>query len=185
MDPTLLLEADHRQVEDLLDDIAEADGSQQAELVGLLATALRAHMDVEEQVVYPAMAPVTGQETVEEGVNEHNLVRKALEDVVELAGGGPGFKAALEVIKTGIEHHVSDEEGEVFPQLRQEGQEQLAAMEARFLAKRTELGLPSDPGTLAEHTAKRDLMEQAKAAGVRGRASMTKEQLAAAITNQA
>lgn len=181
MDPTKLLEADHRQVEDLLDQIESAEAAARAQLVDQLATALRAHMAVEEEVVYPGMEPVTGREKVEEGVNEHLLARQALDQVVELAPDGPGFEGALEVLRTGIEHHVEDEEGEVFPRLRGEGADRLAAMEERFMEKRAELGLPTDPTAIAGSLTKADLLEEAKAAGVRGAASMTKDELARAL----
>lgn len=181
MDPTKLLEADHRQVEELLDQIEEAEGPERQPLLDQLTSALKAHMTLEEEILYPGMEPVTGEETVTEGVNEHNLVRGALDDLLALAPDEPGFAAALEVVKTGIEHHVEDEEGEVFPQLRDDGREVLAAMEDRFLARRAELGLPSDPATLAENLTKDELLEEAKAAGVRGAASMTKAELAEAL----
>src|SRR5918998_2797433 len=112
MDPTKLLEADHRIVEALFDQIEKAEGEERTPLIEELATSLRAHMELEEQVVYPAMEPVTGPETVQEGVTEHELARKALADMIALAPDEPGFGAALDVVKAGIEHHVEDEEGE-------------------------------------------------------------------------
>ena len=71
MDPTKLLEADHRQVEELFDRIQKADGSGRSPLE--LRTALETHMQLEEEVVYPAMKPVTGQEQIEEAQTEHEL----------------------------------------------------------------------------------------------------------------
>jgi iron-sulfur cluster repair protein YtfE (RIC family) len=182
MDPTKLLEADHRQVEQLFEQIEPAEGEERASLVDQLATALRGHMELEEQIVYPAMGEVTGEEAVQEGEKEHELARKALQDMIALSPDQPGFDGALAAVKAGIEHHVEEEEGEYFPQFRKEGREQLAAIEAPFLAKRRELGLPSDAATVAEHATKEELLEQAKAAGVSGAGSMTKTQLAEALT---
>lgn len=181
MDCTKLLEADHRQVEALLEEIANAEGEAKAPLVQQLATSLQAHMDLEEQVLYPAMQPVTGEETVQEGVTEHELARKALQDVIALAPEEPGFEAALEVIKAGIKHHVEDEEGEVFPQLRSDGQEVLEQVEAPFLAKRAEVGLPIDAASLEEAMTKEELLEEARKAELEGTSSMSKAELAAAV----
>ena len=128
------------------------------------------------------MAPVTGAETVQEGVTEHELARKTLEDMIALAPDEPGFGGAMEAVKAGIEHHVEEEEDDVFPQLRKDGQAQLAAMEDAVFAKRVELGLPNDPELLAEVATKEELLEEAKAVGVSGAASMTKTELAKAIT---
>jgi len=142
---------------------------------------LRGHMELEEEVVYPAMEPVTGPETVQEGVTEHGLAREGIDKLVGFAPDAPGFAAALEMVKAGIQHHVEEEEGEVFPQLRSEGPDRLAAMEQPFLAKRMELGLPDDPNLLAEVSTKDELVEAAKEAGVSGAASMTKSELAKAV----
>jgi hemerythrin superfamily protein len=184
MDCTKLLEADHRQVEDLLERIAEAKGDAVTPLVEQLATSLQAHMELEEQVLYPAMKPVTGEEMVEEGVTEHDLARKALQDVISLAPEEPGFEAALEVIKAGIKHHVEDEEGEVFPQLRSDGQQVLEQVEAPFLAKRAEVGLPMDADALEQAMTKEELLEEARKAELEGTSSMSKAELAAALAER-
>src|SRR3954447_7019686 len=65
MDVTRLLEADHRQVEELFEQIEKAQGVERRPLVDELARSVRGHMELEEAVVYPAMKPVTGDEAVE------------------------------------------------------------------------------------------------------------------------
>lgn len=85
MDPTTLLEADHRRVEA----IDKAEGDDRLPLIEELTSSLRAHMQLEEQVLYPAMAPATGDEAVEEGNTEHELARKSLKDMVDLAPTAP------------------------------------------------------------------------------------------------
>lgn len=184
MDATKILEADHRQVEALFEQIQEAEGEQRVALIDELATSLRGHMELEEQVVYPVMEPVTGEEDVQEGVTEHELARKALEDVVRLAPDDPGFGAALEVLQAGIEHHVKDEEDEVFPKLRQGGAEVLDQIAAPFMQKRAALGLPMDAAALELGFTKDELLEEAKSADVRGAASMSKTELAQALSEK-
>jgi iron-sulfur cluster repair protein YtfE (RIC family) len=157
MDVTKLLEADHRQVEELFTAIEAAEGPDRTPLIEELATALKAHMQLEEDVLYPVMAPATGEEAVEEANTEHELARKSLQEMLDLAPDEPGFGAALEATKAGIEHHVEEEENEVFPKLREA------------------LGFP------ATDTTKRDLYKRAQAAGIEGRSSMTKDELAEAV----
>jgi hemerythrin superfamily protein len=180
MDPTKMLEADHRHVEALFDAIEEAEGDDRMPLVEELATALRAHMELEERVVYPAMEPVTGAEAVEEGNKEHELSRSSLADVVELAPDEPGFGAALDATKAGIAHHVEEEEDEVFPKLRKD-RDVLERMATPFMTARLELGLVVDADALAEASTKDELLEEARSAGVEGASSMNKGELAEAL----
>jgi hemerythrin superfamily protein len=183
VDPTKLLEADHRQVEDLFEKISKAKGEARMPLIDELATSLKAHMELEEQVVYPAMKPVTGEEPVEEGMTEHELARKTLAEMVALAPDEPGFGGALEAVKAGIEHHVEEEENEVFPKLRKEGSSELEAMATPFMKKRMELGLPMDGAAIAAASTKEELLDEARSAGIEGAASMTKEELADALSS--
>jgi hemerythrin superfamily protein len=184
MDVTKMLEADHRQVEELFEKIEQAEGDERMPLIEELKTSLTAHMQLEEQVVYPAMKPVTGEEDVEEGETEHELARKALDDVVRLAPDEPGFGAALDACKAGIEHHVEDEESKVFPQLRKEGQAVLEEMATPFMQKRMELGLPMDAAALSAASTKDELLTEARNAEVDGAATMTKDELAEALASK-
>ncbi len=182
MDPTKLLEADHRQVEELFDRIQKAEGSGRTPLIGELRTALEAHMQLEEEVVYPAVKPVTGQDAVQEAQTEHELARRALGEMLELAPDEPGFEAALETTKAAIDHHVQDEEGEVFPTLRRDGERVLGELATPFMRRRLEVGLPVEPDALAAASTKDELLEEAGSAGVEGAASMTKDELANALS---
>ena len=76
--------------------------------------------------------------------------------------GMPGFGAAVEMVAGGISHHVEDEENEAFPKLRKS------------------LGLRGSSSSSGEPT-KEELYEQAKEAGIEGRSSMSKAELADAI----
>jgi hemerythrin superfamily protein len=181
MDVTKVLEADHRQVEDLFAKIEKAEGAKRQPFIDELVTSLRAHMELEEKVVYPAMEPVTGHEDVEEATTEHELGRKGLEDVVRLAPDEPGFDGALESVKAGISHHVDEEEKEIFPKLRKGGAEVLGKMATPFMKKRLELGLPMGADALAAASSKDELLAEAKSAGVEGASGMTKAQLADAL----
>jgi iron-sulfur cluster repair protein YtfE (RIC family) len=184
MDVTRMLEADHREVEDLFAQIEKAEGAERQPLVDKLATSLLAHMQLEEAVVYPAMKPVTGDEAVEEANTEHELGRKTLQEMVRLAPDAPGFGAALDATRAGIAHHVEEEETEVFPELRKDGATVLQEIATPFMAKRLELGLPMGPDALAAASTKDELLTEAKNAGVSGAASMTKAELAEALAAQ-
>jgi hemerythrin superfamily protein len=181
MDVTKILEDDHRKVESLFDQIDKAEGDDRLPLIDELATSLRGHMQLEEQIVYPAMKPITGEKTVEEGNAEHTLARKGLEDVLKMAPDEPGFGAALDALKAGISHHVDEEENEVFPKLRKQSSQVLDEMATPFMQQRLALGLPMEADALAAAASKDELVAEAKGAGVDGASSMTKDELAEAL----
>lgn len=182
MDVTRLLESDHREVEDLFDRIDSAEGAERTPFVEQLAVALRAHMKLEEGVVYPAMASVTGQGAVREGETEHDVARTTLAEVERLAPDEPGFGAAFEALKAAISHHVVEEEDEVFPQLRREGADTLARMATPFMTKRLELGLPMPAEAIAKSATKDELVDEATNVGVTNAGSLTKDELAEALS---
>ena len=171
MDAALLeqLEQEHRQVEQIfarLENAEEADEQQQ--LVDQLEAALSQHMQVEETEVYPQLAEIDG-EMEQEAETEHDLGREGIAKLRQLIGQ-PGFGAAVAMCQAGIEHHVEEEEGEVFPKLRKE------------------LGLggsnrsrSSGSSSSGSDKTKEELYEEAKQQGIEGRSSMSKEELEQAL----
>jgi iron-sulfur cluster repair protein YtfE (RIC family) len=116
-----MLEADHREAEELFELIKVTAGETRGGHVDKLAAALRLHMQVEEQIVYPAIAKQVddGADMVKEAKTEHEGARKVLADVEKLSPNEPGFDGALEMLEAGISHHVEEEEDEVFPKFRE------------------------------------------------------------------
>lgn len=159
MDAELLdeLERQHREVEELLDQLSEAKGAKaQTPLTKKLTEMLDRHMQIEESDVYPQVATFDN-DAAEEAVIEHGLAREGLKTLHAMIGE-PGFGAAVAMLAAGISHHVDEEEGEVFPQLREQ------------------LGLVS-----ADGETKKELYDKAREAGIEGRGSMSKDELAAAL----
>jgi hemerythrin superfamily protein len=181
MDVTRMLESDHRTVEELFSKIQDAKGPERTSLVEELSTAVKAHMQLEEEVVYPKMEPVTGGQPVQEAETEHELARKAMAEMVALAPEEPGFDGALEAVKAGIEHHVEEEEGEIFPKLRSKGTNVLEQIATPFMQRRLELGLPMEAESLAAASTKEELLEEAGSAGIEGASAMNKDELAEAL----
>lgn len=184
MDSTRILEADHRDVETLFAEIEKAEGAARQPFLDELAASLRAHMQLEEEVVYPLMRKVTGKEPVVEGTNEHDIARKILDEIDELGADAPGISAAVEALKAAITHHVDEEEGDDFPKLRQDGQRELEEMATPFLHKRVELGMPLTAEALAAATTKPELVEEARNAGIDGVNDLTKAELAEALADK-
>jgi hemerythrin superfamily protein len=178
-DPFAMLEADHRSVEAMLKSLAESEpGSERDTLVDKLTTAFEAHASFEESAIYPLVPDVMGAEKEEEAEIEHRLAREGVQKLREMASQ-PGFGAAVEMLEGGIGHHVEEEESEMFPALRRATDDATKdELMAQLREAKAAAGLPLvDP----EVVTKEELMSAAAAAGVDGRSSMSKEELAEAI----
>jgi len=179
-DPFTMLEGDHRAVEAMLKALAESEpGAERKALVQKLATAFEAHASFEEKAIYPLVPAVMGTEKEEEAEIEHRLAREGVKKLIEMVSQ-PGFGAAVEMLEGGIGHHVHDEESEMFPALRKATD---AATKQQLMEKlrkaKAAAGLPlMDPDVAT----KQQLLSAAADAGISGRSSMSKEQLADAIT---
>jgi hemerythrin-like domain-containing protein len=118
-DPLRILRADHREVEQLLTQLADSDeGTEREQMIDELRTKLTLHMELEEQMLYPLVADMVGQEDEEEAEVEHTLARDGLEKLVSMSAM-PGFGAVVEMLKAGIKHHVEEEEKELLPALKE------------------------------------------------------------------
>lgn len=208
--PMVMLQADHRRVEALFVRIrAAADDGERAELVQQLVRALRIHMELEEQHVYPLLGKEVDGDLAEEAEVEHQLARDTLARLEELTPDEPGFDGALTMVMAGIEHHVVEEEAEAFPRLAaQLGPDRLAELAQELMGVRAELlgrehgsngsksgrsgGSSGSRSTRRrrraidpDETTKADLVDRAKKAGVSGYSHMTKAELADALSSAA
>ena len=118
IDPIVLLKKDHREAADLLKKLAASKpGARRNATVKKLDGALKLHMKIEEQLVYPLVSKLVGNEEAKEAGIEHGLVREGLVNLTKL-DDEPGFGAAVAMLTAGIKHHVNEEEHEVFPELK-------------------------------------------------------------------
>jgi hemerythrin superfamily protein len=180
-DPFTLLQSDHRQVEALLKSLADSEQRAARErLVQQLTLAFDTHARFEEQAVYPHVIRVMDTATETEAEVEHALARDGLRKLAELVDA-PGFGAAVEMLRAGITHHVKEEESEIFPALRSGLDEEVKSqLVSQLRDARLAAGLPVvDPDT----TTKDQLLRMAADANIDGRSSMTKEQLAQALSS--
>jgi len=116
MDAIVMLRADHKEVEALFKRLEKDDLA----VVPDICAALSQHAYIEEQVFYPAVrAEVDGAlDDVLEAVEEHHLVKTLVEELTALDPGDETYKAKATVLMELVRHHVEEEEGEMFPQVR-------------------------------------------------------------------
>jgi hypothetical protein len=151
MDAIALLEADHQKVKRLLielDSTTERGIKTRAELFATIKGELTLHEIVEEEIFYPELkAHPRAQDIVLEAYEEHHVVDLLMGELEALDVSDETWGAKATVMKENIEHHIEEEEGEMFRQARQvfeaaELDELGARMEARKTAAGRELGIP-------------------------------------------
>ncbi|HZP27490.1 MAG TPA: hemerythrin domain-containing protein [Acidimicrobiia bacterium] len=117
-DPFVLLKKDHRETEQMLQRLAESNpGRRRRQTLERLEAALALHMDIEERLIYPLVRSEVDEEAEEEAEVEHQLARDGMAKLRRLVDA-PGFGAAVAMVTAGIKHHVTEEEREVFPELK-------------------------------------------------------------------
>ena len=117
-----LLKADHKTVAGLLDKIdqtTERGVKTREELFTRLKTELDIHAKIEESVFYPALeeADETREITLE-AFEEHRLVKQLLSELESMPKDDEQWTARFTVLKENVEHHVEEEEGEMFKKAR-------------------------------------------------------------------
>lgn len=129
IDPIVLLKKDHRDAAELLKTLAASKpGARRNATVKKLDAALKLHMQIEEQLVYPLVSKLVGTDEAKEAGIEHGLIRESLVNLTKL-DDEPGFGAVVAMLTAGIKHHVREEEREVFPELKKKlDREALAAL---------------------------------------------------------
>ena len=127
-DVTELLKADHDRVDELFEKVkANADGDNK-DVFQTIRQELELHTHVEEQIFYPNLLENGDEELqkiVREGLEEHGQVKTLLTEMGPMSGDDEEFKAKLKVLMENVEHHVEEEEGEMFPLVHDQLDEQM------------------------------------------------------------
>lgn len=118
-----LLKQDHETVRELLDRLektTERAVKSRAEMLQKLQLELQIHTTLEEEIFYPAYTQAGGKEEAvmaAEAKEEHRTVDSlVLPDLMNTDPGSIPFTGRLKVLKELLEHHIEEEEEELFPQ---------------------------------------------------------------------
>jgi hemerythrin-like domain-containing protein len=144
VDAIQLLKEQHREVEDLFAAATKASGAEREQIFDELLTALVSHDAIEREIFYPECERALGDvEILGESLVEHGLVEFSLH-LCDEARKKDDFEHKLVVLKEVVEHHVEEEEKELFPKLKKElDKEDLEALGER-LEKRFEAAKKAD-----------------------------------------
>lgn len=117
-DPIALLKQDHKKVSALFKKLLakkEPTTSEREQLFKELNTELTVHAEIEEKLFYPALKNAKQtHDIVLESYEEHHLVKFTLHELEHDPKNTEEWKVKLIVLKEGIEHHVGEEEGDMF-----------------------------------------------------------------------
>lgn len=113
MNITDLLKEDHREAENL---ISQLEGEANYETFSRLKNALKAHTKIEEEIYYPALEEFEeSEDLIDEAYQEHSDVDQLLEEMSSTGVSSEDFQDLLMQLKESINHHVQEEEEEIFP----------------------------------------------------------------------
>jgi len=118
-----LLKADHERVKDILTQLSESTErgvKKRTDLLAKLEMEITIHTKLEEEILYPAFKEAGGKEQdvmYYEAKEEHRTVDSlVLPDLKLTDPGTPEFSGRVKVVKELLEHHIEEEETEMFPQ---------------------------------------------------------------------
>jgi hemerythrin superfamily protein len=113
-----LLKQQHREVEKLFKKMEKAGPEEKEKLFDELADSLAVHAAIEEQHFYPATKDARTEELLQEAVEEHLSVKRIIADLLEMEPDDAQFDAKITVLQEQVEHHVEEEEKELFPKVQ-------------------------------------------------------------------
>ncbi len=136
-----LLKKDHREVEGWFDEFEQLeDDSEKLALFNQIATALKVHTQIEEEILYPEERGDVEEDMLDEAYVEHDGAKKLIAEIEGMKPGEEYYDAKVKVLGAYIKHHVKEEEqpGGIFAQAKK-GDEDLDAMGERMKARKDEL----------------------------------------------
>jgi iron-sulfur cluster repair protein YtfE (RIC family) len=162
MKPTDLLKEDHERVNRLFKKVRDTPNGEHPALFKQIYAELDVHTHIEEKIFYPALIKAGDKplnDITREGIEEHRQAKMFLAELKKLAPANKQYEAKLTVLMEDIEHHVKEEEHDMFKQaedqLSPDAMEQLTARMQREKASYIK-GLPA---------AERASLERSLAAG--------------------
>jgi len=118
MNAVELLKEDHDVVRKLFQDVKESDESKHPAIFKKIKTELDVHAHIEEVIFYPKLKEEGDKELVDivlEGIEEHRQMKMFLRQIADLSDDSEQFEPKLKVLMEDTDHHVKEEEDEMFP----------------------------------------------------------------------
>ena len=132
-----LIKADHRKVEGIfakIEKTSEKAVNTREKLYDELQFELRVHSEAEEKAIYPSLKDEEETEEIGyESVEEHGIVKFLLGKLDETPCDSKEWTAQITALKEAVEHHVEEEEDEMFSKMKKAfNKEELEEFAQRF-----------------------------------------------------
>ena len=115
MNPFELLKADHEKVAKLFDQLEAGSGRAKLDTFKQIKQELELHTHVEETIFYPALeSPRETHDLTLEAYEEHKVVKTLLRELARSRKADDEWQAKAKVLRENVEHHVEEEENELF-----------------------------------------------------------------------
>jgi len=120
MDAIRLLKEDHREVEKYFKQYEELESDREKQaLAQTICKALSVHAQIEEEIFYTAAREkIEDEDLLDEAEVEHATAKDLIAQIQSMKAGDELFDAKVKVLGEYIQHHVKEEEGEMFPEAR-------------------------------------------------------------------
>jgi hemerythrin superfamily protein len=121
MDAVTLLKTDHREVEKLFSEFEGArDAGQKHQIADQIFLQLRIHTQIEEEIFYPTSREfLEDDEIIDESEAEHQSIKGMIKQIKGMTPADEmTFEAKVTALKEAVEHHVREEEEDLFPQVQ-------------------------------------------------------------------
>src|SRR4051794_26180838 len=115
-----LLTEQHEEVSQLFkkfDKLGDGSDKERQELFLMIADRLSAHATIEELYFYPSVKAGNTEDILRESLEEHLAVKRLLADLLEMELADENFNAKMTVLQENVEHHVEEEQDELFPKV--------------------------------------------------------------------
>lgn len=133
-----LLKEDHDKVDKLFQKVKATKDEDHHDLFEQIKHELEVHTHIEETIFYPRLIADGDEELqkkTKEGIQEHHQAKIFLRELSNLTEDSEKFEPKLKVLMEDIGHHVQEEEGEMFPMVREQFDEYTLQMLGNDLEK--------------------------------------------------